>query len=97
LREPKLVKGTQWGYIGFLGTHAARHPAAIETIAHVMLTCEHFTVRAHAANVLEEMGAAARSALPQLRRAALDEWLTVRDAATNAIVRIESHPGKRKP
>ena len=97
LREPKLVKGTQWGYIGFLGTHAARHPAAIETIAHMLLTAEDFTVRAHAANVLEEMGPAARPALPQLRRAALDEWLTVRDAATNAIVRIETEGIRLRP
>ena len=63
----------------------------------MLLTAEDFTVRAHAANVLEEMGPAARPALPQLRKAAVDEWLTVRDAATNAIVRIETEGIRLRP
>ena len=97
LREAKPEKDTQWEYLDFLGTHGTRHTAAVETIAHVMLTFEHFTVRVRAANALEEMGHVARPVLPQLRRASIDEWLTVREAVTNAIVRIEAEGVRLRP
>jgi HEAT repeat protein len=44
--------------------------------------------RAHAADLLGELGSAARGSLPRLRDASRDSWSEVREAADKAILRI---------
>jgi hypothetical protein len=76
--------------VTFLGAHGVGDPAALAALRRVILPGAGFRYQATAINALGSWGPSAEPALPEIRMAFTNEWFTVRDAATNALQKIEA-------
>jgi HEAT repeat protein len=80
--------GTRWAAVQALGLMRFAAPRAVPVIKYYVRDPSE-RMRAVAASALGRLGPEAASALPELCGLLTDEWAMVREAATNAIRRIE--------
>ena len=87
LRSPEEL--ARWAAASFLGEAGAQAEAAVPALIEMLEKDPSNRLKGEAANALGKIGPGAKSAVPALRLAALQEDTDIRDAAREALKKIE--------